>query len=140
MQVIWGIERLVWSLSNPSWLDGKTVAFARYVAEGMLTPTVLVETEWWDIGDTEVISDAKAATALLGSSPTDSTIPGDAATSKNHMLPIAYLAPLRLMVPLLTSIFLPPIVAYVLVNTKAESLQLTETVHLLLAWLKRGFK
>ena len=45
VRVLWGIERLTRSFSNPSWLYGKTVMFDRNVAEGTVTPTVLVDTK-----------------------------------------------------------------------------------------------
>ena len=50
------------------------MAFARYVTEGTLPPTVLVDTKWWDLYDTEVVSEAEAATDLLGLTTTSATI------------------------------------------------------------------
>ena len=58
-----------------SWLDGKTVEFSRDVTEGTLSPTVLVEIEWWNLKDAEVVSEAEAATVFFGLIPTEATIP-----------------------------------------------------------------
>ena len=74
VHMLWGIETLARLFSNPSCLDGKTVAFVRGVSEGTLPPTVLLDSECWDIYDTEVMSESKAATELLGLSPKESTI------------------------------------------------------------------
>ena len=65
--VFWGIERLARSFSNLSWLYGKTVVFASNFAEGTVPPTVLVDKKWWDLYDTEFVSESEATTALLGS-------------------------------------------------------------------------
>ena len=37
--------------------------------EGTLTPTVLVEQEWWDLQDADVASEDKTAPDLLGLVP-----------------------------------------------------------------------
>ena len=40
----------------------KNEAFERDTIEGTLTLKVLMDTKWWDIHNTEVVSEAKAAT------------------------------------------------------------------------------
>ena len=125
---------------NPSWLDGKIVEFVNYVAEGTLSPTALVEVEWWDLKDIEFMSDEEAATQLLGFIPTDSNIPDYTASRKTHNTPMASLYPLQLVVKLIKSPLLPPTAAHALVNTRAASLQLIDTVQPMLDWLRRGLK
>ena len=86
-----------------------------------MTPTVLVETEWWDIYDTEVVSEAEAATALLGLTPTASIIPEDTSVGKVHLLLLALIATLQLVVLLLTPTFLSPDAAYVLEKPERQA-------------------
>ena len=97
VRVLRGIERPAKSFSDPSWLEGKIVVFTRDVTEGTLPPAMLVDTEWQDLHDTQVVSEAEAVTALLGLSPTAATIQQETAESERHSLPLASLAPLQLV-------------------------------------------
>ena len=45
------------------------------MTEVTLSPTVLVEIEWWNLKDAEVVSEAEAATVFFGLIPTEATIP-----------------------------------------------------------------
>ena len=74
------------------------------------------------------MSEAKAATALLGLSPTEAKIPEETAANKAHFLPMKSLLSLQLVVLLLTPKFLPSAASYTLAKTRVVILQLTEAV------------
>ena len=105
-----------------------------------MPPTLLVYTKWWGIYSMEVVSEAKVATAFLVLSPTEATIPEETASGKFHSLPLASLAPLQIVSPLLTPPFLSPAADYAMDKTIAASLHITESVQPLLAWTSRGIK
>ena len=88
----------------------------------------------------EFISNAKAATALLRLNAMDATIPSDTSEIETHKLPLTFLAPLNMIVPLLTPPLISPTDFYALFNTIAASLKLTEAFQSLLNWLSRGLK
>ena len=102
--------------------------------EGTLTPTVLVEYEWWDLQDTSFMLDAKAETALLGLTPTDTEIPEETSSRKHQKRPLASLSPIKLVAPLLKPHLLLPARAYNLVKSSAEIIHLAEAVQPLLSW------
>ena len=70
----------------------------------------------------------------------EATIPEEAAAGEAHSLPLASLAPLKLVTPLLTPTIISPSAAYALVKTRAASLHITEAFQPLLAWLMIGIK
>ena len=51
------------------------MVFAIYALDGIFPPTVVVDSKWWDLYDTEVVSEVEAVTALLGLIPSYATIP-----------------------------------------------------------------
>ena len=55
---------------------------------------MVVDAKWWDIYDTEVVSEAKSVTALLGLIPSEATIPQDTVKSEAHSLSLVSLVPL----------------------------------------------
>ena len=105
-----------------------------------MLPTVLVDTKWWDLYGADVVSEAEAATALLGLIPTAATIPEEMAKDEAHWILLASLAPPQLVAPLHTLSFLSQAAAWVLVKTRATSLHLTEAVQPLLACMMIGIK
>ena len=101
---------------------------------------VLVETEWWGLQDTDIMSDAEAVTALLGLIPTYTDIPEETTTIESHNLPLTSLTPLNLVLMLLKPPFLPPTLVYSLVNSRVTSLHLIESMQLQLTWIRGGLK
>ena len=59
---------------------------------------------------------------------------------KAHLPPLASLAPLQLVAPLLTPTFLSPVASYALVKTRAVSLHITGEVQPMLACVRIGPK
>ena len=51
------------------------MVFAIDAVEVTFSATVVVDAKWWDIYDTEVVSEAKSVTALLGLISSEATIP-----------------------------------------------------------------
>ena len=49
LQVIWEVEILGLSLSNPTSINGKILAFSQDVVSGTTTSTIQVDTTWWVI-------------------------------------------------------------------------------------------
>ena len=102
--------------------------------------TTLVEYGWWCLQNMDAVSESKADMVLMWLSSTNMAIPKEKSTKNHHKLPLASLAPLNMVTPLLNPPFLPPTVYCALVKVKSAILHLAEAVHIFLSYPSGGIK
>ena len=73
----------------------------RYVVEVMLPPTVLVDENWQKLQDHQIVLEEASVTELLRLRPTATTVPDNKVEENQESPPLAYLALLKLVVPLM---------------------------------------
>ena len=135
IRVLWGIERLPVSFTNSSSTDGQTVTFSRDMVEGTLPPTVKINHTWWELTQQPVVSAAMAPQLLSGLSPIATEIPALTTANDRAYLPLASLAPLQFLHPLLAAPYLSPPTAYTLLTAQAAAMRWEDKMETFLTWL-----
>ena len=59
IRVLGGIEKLPFSYTNRTALDGRIVAFSRNIVAGETPPTIAIDDEWWNNEDRPVPTEQK---------------------------------------------------------------------------------
>ena len=121
IRVLWGIEKLPFSYANMTGLDGHIVAFSRDIVAGEKPPTIAISDDWWDREDQPVTSQQTAATKVSKLRPEDHSIPEEVTGTERLNIPIACIAPLVLIHPLLTATYMSPWDAYNLFSERTPA-------------------
>ena len=104
------------SYANSTALDGHIVAFSCNIVSGDTPPTIAINDEWWDREDRPVPSKQTAATEVSKLRPEDLSIPEEGTGSERESIPLACIAPLALIHPLLPAPYMSPAAAYTLLS------------------------
>ena len=134
--VLWVFERLPVSFTNPAGTDGKIVAFSRDMVEGTLPPTIMIKPTWWYTSRKPFVSSATASQALSNCTPAATNIPAFTAANDRAHLPLAALAPLQFVYPLLAAPYLYSPAAYTLLTAQAVAMRWEEKMAPLLTWIR----
>ena len=114
IRFFFGIEKLPFPYANRTTLDGHILAFSRDIFAGDKPPTIEISDEWWDRKDRPVPSQQTAATKVSKIRPEDHIITKEATGADRASIPLAWIAPLTVIHPLLTAPYTSPLAAYTL--------------------------
>ena len=103
--------------------DGQNIAFSQDIVEGTLPPTIKINPTWWEINKQPAVSDTMAAQVISSLSSTATEIPAPTTANYRTNLPLASLAPLQFLRPLLLAPYLSPPTTYTLITSQAAALQ-----------------
>ena len=133
--LLWGVERLLVLFTNPEVIYGKIVAFSRDMVEGTFPPTITINPTWWYMSSQLVISAATAAQSLANCTPAATEIPALTTANYRAHLPLAVIAPLQFVKPLLSAPYLSPTAVYTFLTAHAAEMRWEEKMELLIPYL-----
>ena len=136
IRVLWGIEKLPFSYANRTTLDCHIVTFSRDIVTGDTQPTIAIRDEWWDRKDRPLPSQHTAATKVSNLRPEDHSIPEEATGAEIASIPIACIAPLPLIHPLLTAPYMSLAAAYTLLSAITAAWNWDAPLAPLMRWLR----
>ena len=136
IRVLWGTEKLPFSYSNRTALDGHIVAFSRDIVTGDTPPTIAINDDWWNLEDHPVQSQPKVASEINKIRPEDPCIPQVVTGAETAHIPQACITPLVLSHPLLTAPYLSLDSAYTLLLARVTAWNWDAPLAPLMTWLR----
>ena len=124
------------SFTQPTPEDGKVLAFSRDVRQAHIPTTAEVNPEWFQVDAEDIPSLEELTQALDRTSLVTPRIPDQTVTSNSIAVPRSYIAPLKLIHPLILSPFLSPMSTWHLLSARASMIHLYQQVQPFLKWIQ----
>ena len=136
IRVLWGSEKLPYSYTNKTTLDGRILAFSRDIVAGNTPPTIAVNEEWWEKEELPFPTETVANSEVAKLQPQDTSIPEVSPGAATISLTRACITPLALAHPLLTTPYLSPAAAYTLLAARVHAWKWDTPLKPLMTWLR----
>ena len=103
---------------------------------GETPPTIEISNEWWDLEDRPVPSQKTAATEVSKLRLEDHSISEEVTGAEREIIPLACIAPLSLIHPLLSAPYMSQAAAYVLLSARTTVWNWDAPLAPLMKWLR----